>query len=431
MIKNSKKVLIVLLISFMVFSIFTISNAANNTSWNLYFENIEISDGSVTAISEPTITDSSKSEITYSVNLNTPGEFYEFTVDVKNAGTLDAMVSEINGNQLTEKQKKFLLYEVKYLDGTEIKKYDKLKAGSTETLRIRLEFKKDITAEDLPTEATTLTLSINTCYVQADTNAKARNTVSVGGNTIGSKMSEITLGDYVDIGTSILPANTTIGNSEVVKEDWRVFNKDENGMTIILSKFLPNSEGTASSLGMVTQGANFVDVDWSLDCMDQLYNKLNADWSRVITGSDVIGQQGVTVKGAPNINEWANSWNNKGYTHIYTRAAAHQYHDITNLDSYYVGTDGANTNSVSIDFGENYIGLTDSLYFPEFYTGGDYFYYWIANPSQDGEWTFHTADSSLGIMPVNVCSETTATRPIVYLPSNLTITQTENGWKVE
>lgn len=175
-IRNIRKIIIVVITISIInfcFNFLQIVNA-NNLKWNLYFDNINITEGSVNAITVPTITDSSKTEITYSVNLNMPGEFYEFTVDVKNAGTLDAMVSEINGNELTERQKRFLLYEVTYLDGTEVKKNDKLKSGATETLRIRLEFKKDITAEDLPSETTTLTLSINTCYVQADDNAVER-----------------------------------------------------------------------------------------------------------------------------------------------------------------------------------------------------------------------------------------------------------------
>lgn len=172
-----KKFFTVSLLSLIIMFVFNISEATtinNKNKWNLYFENINITEGSVNAITEPTITDSSKTEITYSVNLNVPGDFYEFTVDVKNDGTLDAMVSEINGNQLTETQKKFLLFEVTYLDGTEVKQNDKLKSGKTETLRIRLEFKKDITAEDLPSETATLTLSVNTCYVQADDKAQER-----------------------------------------------------------------------------------------------------------------------------------------------------------------------------------------------------------------------------------------------------------------
>lgn len=169
---KAMKILVISLIVIIINSMFITSQAA--IDWNLYFENIQVTEGSVNAVSEPTIIGSEKAEITYTVNLNTPGEFYEFTVNIVNAGTLDAMVSEVNNTQLTEEQKKYLTYDVKYIDGTEVKKNDKLAAGAVETIKVRLEYRKDITAEDLPKEDAIITLSLNTCYVQADNNAVER-----------------------------------------------------------------------------------------------------------------------------------------------------------------------------------------------------------------------------------------------------------------
>ena len=163
------------------------------SQWNLYFENIQITEGSVTAINPPEIKGSSNSEIDFDVNLAVPGEFYEFTVDVTNAGTMDAMVSEINDAQLNDNQKRYLLYEVTYLNGNKVQKNDLLKAGTTESLKIRLEFKKDINPEDLPIEDTSITLVLNTCYVQADDNANEPETdnssenSNENGSTNGSK----------------------------------------------------------------------------------------------------------------------------------------------------------------------------------------------------------------------------------------------------
>lgn len=171
-----KKFLIVNFV--MVIIIFALSNVKaatiNDSKWDLHFENIEIVNGSVNAIQEPTIIGSSNSEIVYSVNLATPGEFFEFTVDVVNGGNLDAMVSDVNNHMLTAEQEKYLSYKATYIDGTEVNINDLLKAGSTDKLRIRLEFKKDITADDLPKEDTTILLALNACYVQADTNSAER-----------------------------------------------------------------------------------------------------------------------------------------------------------------------------------------------------------------------------------------------------------------
>ena len=167
-----KKMLIVniIIVIIMLFSSNVYATTINNSKWNLQFDNIEITSGSVDAIQEPTIIGNTNSEITYSVNLSTPGEFYEFTVDVVNSGSIDALVDEIDGTEITDVQKRYLKYEVTHMDGTKVQPNDRLRAGTTEKLKIRLEFRTDITADDLPEEDTTLTLSLNAYYVQADTN---------------------------------------------------------------------------------------------------------------------------------------------------------------------------------------------------------------------------------------------------------------------
>ena len=61
----------------------------------------------------------------------------------------------------------YLTYSVTYSDGVELAQYQLLNAGSTETYKVKLEFKNDI--EELP-EGETLTTSFEVEYVQADTN---------------------------------------------------------------------------------------------------------------------------------------------------------------------------------------------------------------------------------------------------------------------
>ena len=117
---NMKKILTINLIVLIIIHILSnVSCAINSDSrWNIYFENIEIKDGSVEATQAPTLTNSSNLEITYSVNLNLPGEFYEFTVDVVNNGNIDAMVNNVSINELSAEQKKYVSYNVTYSDGT-------------------------------------------------------------------------------------------------------------------------------------------------------------------------------------------------------------------------------------------------------------------------------------------------------------------------
>ena len=70
------------------------SSTINNARWSIYFENVEEVDGSVTPTTEATINDTGNT-VTYAVTLAKPGDFYEFTVDVRNGGTIDGMIESV------------------------------------------------------------------------------------------------------------------------------------------------------------------------------------------------------------------------------------------------------------------------------------------------------------------------------------------------
>ena len=155
----------------------TINGTANiaSSSWLVYFTNVEIKAGSVTATAVPTTSGTSTTTLTWEVSMDTPGQFYEYTVDVKNDGSIDAMIGSLSNTSLTTNQEKYLNYTVTYSDGVEIEQYDRLNAGETEKLKVRVEFKTDLNPEDLPGEGATINLTYTSNYVQADENAKVRN----------------------------------------------------------------------------------------------------------------------------------------------------------------------------------------------------------------------------------------------------------------
>ena len=68
------------------------TNVAGNT-WDIHFDNLNITNGSVTAITPATINPSDNTKISYTVLLNRPGDYYEFTVDMVNSGTLPGKVT--------------------------------------------------------------------------------------------------------------------------------------------------------------------------------------------------------------------------------------------------------------------------------------------------------------------------------------------------
>ena len=167
----------------------------DRNSWDVYFDNVQVTQGSVTGeqeIEAPTIT--SDTEVEFHVNLKKPGDFYEFTIEARNDGTIDAMINSVskklNGTEITTLPS-YLNYTVTYEDDIEIEDNHLLAAESLETYKVRIEYKSNISATDLPSTAQSLTLSFGVEYVQADdnvTNVREEIFETTGGFTIGSSI---------------------------------------------------------------------------------------------------------------------------------------------------------------------------------------------------------------------------------------------------
>lgn len=134
-------------------------------NWNIQFENLNVIDGSVKAIKDAEI-DESKTGIEYEIALNTLGEFYSFTTDIVNTGTIDAKIYDIIEKTITEEQRKYIDYYIKYTNGEEIKKEDTLDASEKKNITVMVKFKNDLEKEDLPKERTTLDLAYKIVYIE-------------------------------------------------------------------------------------------------------------------------------------------------------------------------------------------------------------------------------------------------------------------------
>ena len=135
-------------------------------TWDIHFNNIQINENSValsTSDSAATIDPENNCKVDFEVTLSLPGDFYEFTVDVVNSGTIDGMVQ----TYIIPNVPDYLDYTITYVDGMSLAENQLLSAGVTETYKVRLEFKNDL--EELP-EAETLSTSFEVIYVQADSN---------------------------------------------------------------------------------------------------------------------------------------------------------------------------------------------------------------------------------------------------------------------
>ena len=86
------------------------TSSIKGSKWDVHFENVQVKEGSVET-EEPVISDDTT--VSFNATLENPGDFYEFTVDVVNEGTLDARISSVEVLPvLTEEEKEYFNYEV-------------------------------------------------------------------------------------------------------------------------------------------------------------------------------------------------------------------------------------------------------------------------------------------------------------------------------
>ncbi|MBQ3297684.1 MAG: hypothetical protein IJG97_02640 [Bacilli bacterium] len=146
-----------------------INGTANVTaaSWDVHFENLQVTTDSVTATTPASITDDTTVE--FSAELAEPNDFYEFTVDVANEGTMDAMIDSFSISPiLTTAQAKYLEYTVSYSDGVPLASKQELKANTSETLKVRFSYIENSDKTNYPTEDQSFNIEFSMDYIQAD-----------------------------------------------------------------------------------------------------------------------------------------------------------------------------------------------------------------------------------------------------------------------
>ena len=181
-------------------AVLTIQGSAQVSSadWDVHLANPKVTNGSVTTI-VPTLT--TGKSLTFSTTLNMPGDFYEFTVDVVNSGSIDAMIEKVTKTpELTADQAKYLNYEVSYANGESIANKQAIASGVTMPIKVRVEYRKDLSSTDLPTSQVQLTLGLVLDYVQSDGTGTSVPNNGVGGSNISANGSLDAIGTIVTIG---------------------------------------------------------------------------------------------------------------------------------------------------------------------------------------------------------------------------------------
>ena len=169
----------------------------SSAEWDVHLENPIVKSGSVSG-NTPSI---SGNNLSFSANLTKPGEFYEFTVDVVNEGSIDAMIdSVVKTPELTSAQAKYIKYEISYENGESISAKQTLKKGTSTPIKVRVEYRKDLVASDLPSTSTELSLKLTLVYVQSDGTGTTIKDNGVGGSNISANGSLDAIGTIVTIG---------------------------------------------------------------------------------------------------------------------------------------------------------------------------------------------------------------------------------------
>lgn len=137
--------------------------------WNIAFDENTYQESASSVTAQKTINGTSMS---YAVTLDKPGDFYEFTINVKNVGTFDANLTGITLSTLTTEQQKYLSYKLTYDTTTYTATTNNLsiplaKNTGEKPVKVRVEYIQPTSPDDLPQTEVNLTLTASLTYNQA------------------------------------------------------------------------------------------------------------------------------------------------------------------------------------------------------------------------------------------------------------------------
>ena len=224
--KNNKTITIIFLLLVLVIGIgyayltsnlsITGATAVTGNTWDIHFANVQVTTGSVTASTPATINLSDNTKINYAVQLEKPGDYYEFTVDMVNAGTLPGKVTLIELNGITSTVEDVIDYSIVYTNkNTPVAVNDILNANYSKNITVRVYYNEDIEEEDLLTSNVNLNLKLDVTFNQAAENEMIIDYLYYTLNSYVSIGQEAT-----DIGTSYATyeeANAAFGKNYFLK----------------------------------------------------------------------------------------------------------------------------------------------------------------------------------------------------------------------
>jgi hypothetical protein len=367
-------------------------------TWSVYWDEDSIAvtqggKGDTTPEVENGEDGSVNTKVTWSVNLELPGDFYEFTIDAANAGTIDAMITGITPT-LPQDLPSYVSYSVTYADGVEPAQYHLLpkgtKSGSTitpttEKYKVRIEFLNTITPEQMdaiPEEGLSLDFGYEVQYGQADDNA-------------------------IDMHSWILPDDKTastlaVGDELCYRGECFNFIKYDNDDIVMLAKYNlnvgPNAKGTETFRQDVDVRGEHLDMTtYGTVPFSTTYY-----WDGNVSSYPADIYDSENYAEAPGTNNYSVAYYVEAYKNILTRMGA-QISDARLL-TYSEATDssigcGDMGCPMGIDRSREFIRNTT---FWLGSAGGKYFIWHINSENGDFAMRTFTIDYAMGVRPVIV-----------------------------
>ena len=127
-----------------------------NDDWNVYFENLQLKDTSLSTTPTYSLTDST---ISLNANFTTPGDYTIFTIDAINDGSVVANLDELEITGISSELEDYLEVSLTYFNNTPVEVNDKLYPDSSRKINIYIGYKYDVD-NFIPISATDISLSI-------------------------------------------------------------------------------------------------------------------------------------------------------------------------------------------------------------------------------------------------------------------------------
>ena len=160
--------------------------------WNIYFTNP--SGASIVGTATGGSLNIQASSLNFQVSLYKLGDKVTYTVDIKNGGTIDAVLNSISLTGLDTAKSNSLNYTVTYSNGSTIKEGDTLNIGASGTIKITVEF--DSNATSIPESDVNLTFGVTLIYGQS-TSSSSTGTSGITSNNVIAGI----YGESIPIGT--------------------------------------------------------------------------------------------------------------------------------------------------------------------------------------------------------------------------------------